>query len=209
MAQFENQGKILPKTKVVQVADLFIKDNNLDRPTKNYCMICPVGLIGSGKTTIIKKLARSFDLVRISNDEMRAYLVGLGYNTDRASEVSLIVARKLLKKKIGLAIDADCARKKSILGLLSEEKLFRVPIVWIKINAPEKIILDRLSPENKKRKYRGAEAIDNYYRRKKLHKNIKLPFVYVFENKTKDSLKVQLPVAKQKIQKFLNTWNTK
>lgn len=209
MAQFKNQGKDLPKTKIAQVANLFIKDNDLDRPTKNYCMICPVGLIGSGKTTIIKKLARSFGLVRVSNDEMRAYLVKLGYNTDRASDVTVVVVRNLLKKKIGLAIDADCARKETIMNILSKERLFKVPLVWIKINVPEKIILERLSPDNKKRKYRGAEAIANYHKRKELHKNVKLPFIYTFENKNKDCLKTQMSKAKQKIQEFLTSWNTK
>jgi len=209
MAQFKNQGKDLPKSKLEQIAKDFIKLNKLDRPTKNYCLICPVGLIGSGKTTIIKKLSRHFGLVRCSTDEMRAYLFKLGYNTGKAVEVMILVTSKLLKKKCGIAMDGDCARPEIVKEFLAKNKFYKIPLVWIKINVPEKIILARLSADNKKRKYRGSEAIENYFRRKPLHKNIDLPFVYVFKNETPEKLKTQMVIAKQKIQNFLKTCHTK
>jgi len=209
MAQFKNQRIDLPKSKIAQIAKKFIELNRLDRPTKNYCLICPIGLIGSGKTTVIKKLARHFGLVRCSTDEMRAYLDKLGYNTQKAVDAIRKVTEILLKKKRGLAIDADCARPEIVKEFLSKPRIHKIPLVWIKIDVPEKIILARLSPDNKKRKYRGPEAIANYFKRKELHKNIDLPFVYVFKNETPEKLKVQMIEAKQKIKEFLKTCPTK
>lgn len=209
MSLVKKKLKELPDQKVSQLAKGFIKENQLDRPTKNYCLICPIGLIGSGKTTITKKLARAFSLVRMSTDEIRAYLIKAGYNNERAIAVAQVVTEKLLEKRIGLVIDADCARVQIIKEFLHKAQVLRMPLIWIKIEVPEKIILARLSVNNKKRKYRGPEAIQNYFERKKLHQNIDLPFVYIFKNETPEKLKAQMVVAKQKIQKFLNTWHTK
>ncbi len=209
MAQFKKQDEKLSASKFEQVAKSFIQLKKLDRPTKNYCLICPIGLIGSGKTTIVKKLARHFGLVRGSADEMRAYLNKLGYNTELAAEVMETVISRLIKQKIGVAIDADCARPEIIKGLLAKSKKYRIPLVWIKIEVSEKIILARLAVDNKKRKYRGPEAIENYFKRKPLHKNINLPFVYTFYNETPEKLKKQMVESKQKIKEFLIKCRTK
>ena len=62
-------------------------------------MLMPVGLVGSGKTTIVKPLAEHFGLIRISTDEVREQLKRRGYSYEGAREIT----HELQKKYLSLA----------------------------------------------------------------------------------------------------------
>ena len=43
-------------------------------------ILCPVGLVGAGKTTVLKPISKILNLVRVSSDEIRGILKQEGYN---------------------------------------------------------------------------------------------------------------------------------
>jgi len=79
-----------------------------------------------------------------------------------------------------VAIDADCSAKETKNIIEELNKKYNLPIIWIRIDTPEEVILKRLNSSNKDRKYKGEKAIKNYYRRKELHLDLNQDFFYVF-----------------------------
>jgi len=140
-------------------------------------IICPVGLVGSGKTTIIKLLAEYFGLVRISNDEIRKILNDNGFNLIRTKELSFSLIKEFVKKGLGVAIDADCAGLNVVETINKFAFQEKIEVFLIHINTPEKFILENI------RKFRSNadNFIETYYKRKPLHENLNLPFIYTFD----------------------------
>lgn len=181
-------------------------------PTKKYnfqVLLCPIGLVGSGKSTVIKKLCSKLELVRISGDEIRIILKQHGFNYLRTVEIGDRLIEKYLKLGFSVAIDSDCAGKaKDII----QEKIAQYPaikIIWIHICAPEELIVQRLharhNPNNLEsgsELFNDAEAaVANYIRRKPLHEHLDFPFTYTFDSSK--NLDTQIDEALPLIQKLL------
>lgn len=154
-------------------------------------LLCPVGLVGAGKTTVIKPLSTRLGLVRISTDEIRKHLKAKGYNYLRTTEIAELLIQKHLEGGYSVAIDADCAGStQKIVSKLTDESGI-VPI-WIHINPPESFILNKLRTYKHTWLFKDAsEAIDNYLRRKPLHEKLNLPFLYTFDT-SKENLSQQI-----------------
>ena len=84
-----------------------------DVKLKRQILLCPVGLIGAGKTTVVKLLSDKLNLVRISNDEIRQILKERGYNYNRVGEISFLVIGKFLRDGYSAAIDGNSASNKA------------------------------------------------------------------------------------------------
>ena len=56
----------------------------IPEPKGEKFLLCPVGIIGAGKTTVVKPLAEKLGLVRISNDEIRKTLKEAEYDLEYA-----------------------------------------------------------------------------------------------------------------------------
>ncbi len=154
-------------------------------------LVCPVGLTGAGKSTVIKPIAQALDLVRISGDEIRILLMNKGFNTVRTIEVAFQVYMKYLHAGYGLAIDSDVIDpfvRKELKKIIKAKKL---NAIWIHINPPEKFIINKLTNFKYKpnKGFKNAEeALANYQRRKPLHKKY-LPgmkFDYTFDTSKKN-----------------------
>ncbi|MFA6072331.1 MAG: hypothetical protein WC810_27530 [Janthinobacterium sp.] len=76
------------------------------KPTKQW-ILCAIGLVGAGKTTVIKPLSQSLNLVRISTDEIRRILLENGYNLLRTIELAKFLTKKFLDDGYSLALDGD------------------------------------------------------------------------------------------------------
>ncbi|OIO18783.1 MAG: hypothetical protein AUJ37_04750 [Candidatus Magasanikbacteria bacterium CG1_02_41_34] len=140
-------------------------------------LICPVGMIGSGKTTTLKKINETIPFVCIRTDDMRALLKKHGYNFLKTKELALEVAIQILEKGYSIALDSDCAGDKVREKIDSIAKTFpKLEIIWIHIIASDNVIKKRLSPDNEKRVYKGPEAIERYEIRKVLHENLPMQF---------------------------------
>lgn len=140
-----------------------------------------VGMIASGKSTIIQPIAKHFSLVNISTDKIRRLLSNNDYNLRRTSDITFHLVNKYLSKGYGIAVDADAIAKHNRDEMLKISDKFSVPILFLHVVTPEKIILERLNEKNLKREYRGEEAINRYFARKHLHEEIDLDFIYTFD----------------------------
>ena len=162
---------------------------------KEQIIVCPIGLIGAGKTTILKPLSKKLSLLRISTDEIREILKKSGYDYECAKEIAYKLIVKYIKKGFSIGIDADCISKESQKYIKELKKEYNIKVFWIHINPPEKFIINKLENYNHTWLFNSAkEAISSYKKRKSLHKNLNLNFTYVFDT-SKDNLKNQINKA--------------
>ena len=161
--------------------------------------LCPVGLVGAGKTTTLTPLAEHFHLVRISTDEIRRILMKRGYNLIRTKEIALTLIRQYAEKGFSIAIDADCVTQKDLINKAATA--FNAKAIWIHINPPEEFIINNNKPRNFENTglFKGAdEAVASYFRRKPLHENLDFPFVFTFDT-SKPNIAEQIAQAIQDI----------
>ncbi len=76
--------------------------------TGRQFFLCPVGLVGAGKTTVIKPLSERLSLVRISHDEVRQMLKARGLGYQFLMDIVQPLARELAGEGYRIAFDADC-----------------------------------------------------------------------------------------------------
>lgn len=150
-------------------------------------LLCPVGIVGSGKTTVLKPLSKKLSLLRISTDEIRGLLKEQGYNYIRAREIAFNFIKKYAQHGYSIAIDADCInpdKRKKIEKLAKEIK---AKVIWVHINPPEKFIINKLKKFKHTWLFKDSQdAIQNYFVRKILHKNLNFPFLYTFDTSRSD-----------------------
>jgi len=168
----------------------------------NQFILCPVGLVGAGKTTVVKLLSEKLPLVRISGDEIRKLLKENRFGYEKVQDIATVVAEKYLNQGYSICSDNDCVTEKTqkILGGLRDK--YNLRLVWIHINPPEKFIINNL--KNRKPNWLGTaeQMIENYYARKPLHEYLDFPFVYTFDP-SKPNLPEQIEQATQAIRKTL------
>jgi predicted kinase len=170
-----------------------------NKPSTQY-LLCPIGLVGAGKTTVVKPLSQKLNLVRISGDEIRKLFKEKGYGYDKVYDLTFELKNHFLTKGFSVCIDSDCAGK--IEQLKKAAKKQELPIVWIHINPPESFIINKLS--NLKPNWLGTaeEMIANYYERKPVHKDIDLDFTVVFDTSRPDiqeQIESSVSIIKQKV----------
>ncbi|MFA5184933.1 MAG: hypothetical protein WC551_00400 [Patescibacteria group bacterium] len=154
---------------------------------KPQLLVCPVGLVGAGKSTVIKPLSDKLGLVRISTDEIRHLLKDRGFTFALVEEIGLYLLKKNLIFGFSVAIDADCAGSASKFIQQVPQKFPKAKIVWLHINPPEEFILNKLKNFKHTWLFKDAdEAIANYFRRKPLHDHLDMPFLYTFDTSRPD-----------------------
>lgn len=157
--------------------------------------LCPVGLIGAGKTTVLKPLAEKLSLIRISGDEIRKLLHDRGFGYDQTWEIGSTLVKKFAHEGYSIANDTDGATPKTREALEELVRKLNAKVVYIHINPPEEFILNKLRNFKHTWLYRdGEQAIKNYYERKSLHENLHLPYTFTFDTSA-DNLEEQINKA--------------
>ena len=159
-----------------------------DKKSVRVFLLCPIGKVGAGKTTVLKPLANKLGLVRVSSDEIRMLLLKRGYNFVRTREIAFQLICEFLQKGYGVAVDADCAGEPSGSVLKKTAERYQAPLVWIHINPPEEFIVNKLKNIDYTWGFfkDANDALASYERRKPLHKELDYPFVYVFDTSRND-----------------------
>lgn len=164
------------------------------KPEKQF-IICPVGVVGSGKTTVIKPLSKELYLLRISTDEIRELLRENGYGYDAARELAYMAIDKYLGKGFSIAIDGDCSSKEAKGKIKNFQEKYKVKIFWVHINPPEDFIIHKLKNYKHTWLFKDAEqAISNFKKSKAKHQNLDFPFIYTFDT-SRDNLEKQIKEA--------------
>jgi len=196
-------GRDFENIKSIFVAQLFIPQI---KPSKQF-LLCPVGLVGAGKSTVIVPLAEKLNLIRISHDEIRKILKENGFNYNRSKEMASEVIIDFLKKGYSVAIDANCGSIETFERIKKIESEYALKIVWIHINPPEEFIINKL--RNFKHSWlfdSGEEAVSGYHEYKNKYgdgTNLKINFVYTFDT-SKSDIQQQIKEAKEIILKKIS-----
>lgn len=191
-----DEGKNLSNREMRKITLLYEKSFNIPskKPSKQI-LLCPIGIVGSGKTTVLRPLSKKLSLLRISSDVVRRLLKERGYNYIRAREIAFNLIEKYAQRGYSIVIDADCIdpRKRKRIEKLAKET--RAKIIWIHINPPEKYIINKLRRFKHTWLFRdGNDAIHCYFSRKLLHRKLKFPFIYTFDT-SRSNLKKQIDSA--------------
>jgi shikimate kinase len=112
---------------------------------KNQFILCPIGIVGAGKTTVIKPLSKKLSLLRISSDEIREILKKNGFDYSRTKEIAYAIIKKYIKQGFSIAIDGDCVSEDNQNRIKELEKEYSsIKVFWIHINPPEEFIINKL-----------------------------------------------------------------
>mgnify|MGYP006054105383 FL=1 len=154
-------------------------------PPEKQFLLCPVGLIGSGKTTTMRALSKKLSLVRISNDDVRK-IIHDNYkslvDTEGFTHIISTLFKKYLSLGYSIAADGDCASEKAQALISERQKEFNTKVIWIHINTPEEFIIKNLLQDRRTWLFaNGEEAVKNYMKRKEIHQNLPMPFIYTFD----------------------------
>lgn len=164
-------GKNLSDSALITIAEEYKKTVAIPR-FKNtpQIIVCPVGLVGAGKSTTLRPLCKKLGLVRLSSDEVRRLLKKRGYNYLRTIDVVKKVMQDYLKQEYSLAMDGD-AISPDIRAYVNRFANKTTHIIYIHIKPPEKFILNKLKNFKHTWLFKDADdALRNYRRRKPLHK---------------------------------------
>lgn len=181
-------GLVVDDAAFARIKNLYIEQLDIPDQIPNLqFFLCPIGLVGAGKTTVTKPLAEHFHLVRVSTDEIRKLLKEQGYNHIKTAELAYSIIGDFAKKGYSIAVDADCAGNNVASTVMQAAKAIGAKIAWIHINPPEDFILQKLRNFKHTWLFKDAdEAIASYYRRKPLHENLDYPFLYTFDTSRPD-----------------------
>ncbi len=174
-----------------------------NKPAK-LIMLCPIGLVGSGKTTVIKPLSEKLSLLRISTDEIRKILKENSYDYNRVEELAIKLSEKYIRQGYSIAIDADCISERLQKYINELKGEYGSKLFWIHINPPEKFIINKLKNYKHTWLFKNSkQAIENYKQRKSLHRSLKFPFIYEFDT-SKSNLNKQIEEASKIIKDIVN-----
>lgn len=164
------------------------------KPTSQF-FLCTVGMIGSGKTTVIKPLAEKLSLVRISSDEIRKVLHDKGLGYDSTWDIASRLANKFAREGHSIANDTDGATPRTRVALEELASELGSKVFYIHINTPEEVILNRLRNYEPSWLFKSPKhAVENYLNRKPLHENLVLTYIYTFDT-SRDDLQEQIDKA--------------
>ena len=157
-------------------------------PAKQF-FLCPVGLIGAGKSTVMKLLSEILSFVRISSDDIRKLLKEHGTSYEHLMEIVRPLAEELAARGFSIGFDADCGNPKTKEMISALAKRMGIKVFWIHINPPEDFILNKLRTYNHTWLFKnGKEAIENYYRQKqkRAEENIHFDFTVTLDTSKPD-----------------------
>lgn len=183
--QESSQGEDLSDRKMKEMMDAYSRTLNVpERKPDKQIILCPVGLVGAGKTTVIKPICEELGFLRVSTDEIRGMLMEKGFNLERTMEIGYRLLEGFLGQGYSVACDADCISPKvqDKIAELQEEK--GVTPIWIHIDPPYGFMVDKLKNYDHTWLFRDAdEAVANLERRKPLHdKHLKdIDFYFTFD----------------------------
>jgi len=158
------------------------------RATPKKFFVCPVGVVGSGKTTVLKKLEPALHFVRVSGDEIRELLYRHGANPGIAWQVGAYTIDHYVEMGLNIAHDTDCATEATRKNIASLASSAGYQQFWLHITAPEPFILEKFRKHKPSYLFRNAdEAIARYHDRMALHHNLpKIDYIATFDTSRAD-----------------------
>jgi len=150
--------------------------------------ICPIGLVGAGKSTVLRKICKNLPLVRISSDELRRLLIDEGLDPKIAPSLGARMNIELKHQGYSIAQDNDLAPFAVQKAVEKIDRELGITEFWIHINPPEEFIIHKLQNYKHDWLFEDAnQAIANYFARKDLHaRDVTRKFDFVFDTSRDD-----------------------
>jgi hypothetical protein len=169
-------------------------------------MLMPVGLIGAGKSTVVRPLVEHFGLVRISTDEIREKLKTRGYSYEGSVELATALGKKYLGLGYSVAFDANTGSTQGLRRNAEVHEAFpEAKQIFIHIDPPDAFIIDKLRNYHHTWLFKdGDHAVESFLKNKKESVLPDLPFVYRFDP-SKDNLPEQLEEGIGAIKRAIGT----
>lgn len=168
---------------------------------------CPVGLVGAGKTTVTKPIAKRFGLIRLSSDELRKMLKENGYDYSPVKEIGLRIATEYALKGYGIAFDMDCGNPEVKDYVEAAAKKLGAKAIFVHVDTPQEFIFEKF------RKHPPSwladdpqKMIENYnsQKEKRAKEDTKFGFLYTFDT-SRDDVAEQIEECVRKIERAFNT----
>ena len=138
-----------------------------NKDASHQFFLCSVGLVGAGKSTVIKPLSEKLSLVRISSDEVRQILKERNVGYEQLMEIVKPLAEELAVQGYNLSFDADCGNPKTKEVIMELAEKVGAKVFWIQIDPPEDFILNKLRNYKHTWLFKdGEEAVENYFQQK-------------------------------------------
>lgn len=181
LKSFVDMGEydLLPDLKDANVwVEDYIAANALKNHSVNPCLLAIVGHAGSGKSTIMRRLAAELDLAYVRSDDVRWKLIDEGFNPKQVKGLCFSICEKLLESGVGVAMDADAILNSKTLEEVYSE--LKIPVVIIHIDTADEVIRRRLSGKEGDRRFSGKVALDFYEGRIEMHRRHLPEFDFTF-----------------------------
>lgn len=174
---------------------------------KPQFLLCPVGLVAAGKTTVVKPLAEKLNLVRVSNDEIGQILKQRGFNFQAVKDISYDLIKEFVEKGYSVAIDGNCGSEDSVNKIKEAQKEHNLKIIWLRVKPPEEFIINKLKNYKHTWLFKdGNEAVEAYFKYKEKYgdfENLDIHYTYTFDT-SKPNLNDQIREAYEIIVNVLN-----
>ncbi len=174
-----------------------------ERSSRKPWILAVVGLVGSGKTTVVKFIADQMNMPRISTDMLRHVLAENGFNMVRTVDLAKVLAQKYLEAGYSISLDGDAITPEHRELFAQAAKHFGIPLVLIHVNTPDETVLEQLRGNNEQQHSglaRDVEgSIEAHARRKPLHEKYlqEITFDAVFD--------ISQPDFHQRLETFVAT----
>lgn len=173
------------------------------RPTQQI-FFCPVGLVGSGKSTIVKPISEQLGLVRISSDELREMLKNNGHTYDSVKQIGTQIIESFARRGLSIAFDMDCGNPlvKEQAEILAKE--LGAKLVFVHVTTPEEYIFEKFRKHPPTWLADNPQImIDNYLaqKAKRLEEGTSFDFLYTFDT-SKPDLPQQIQECVDRIRKI-------
>lgn len=190
----------MDKTEIDHLQELYLNAIPIrPRNTKETFAVGMIGLVGSGKSTVAKEIARRLGLFVASNDAIRRFLNTQGYPgsspmQEAVQSIAIATSRHLFAQHISHIIDADLIKFHVVAR--QEAAAAGAKLFLLHIHCPESVTLDRL---RRRQAGSGGDEADlsqagegEYEIRKNLHRTIAMPQDIVMAIDTSQPLGLQV-----------------
>jgi len=175
-------------------------------PDKQF-FFCPVGFVGTGKTTVAKPISDRFGLLRISSDELRKILKENNLDFSPLKEIILKIAKEFAERGYSISFDMDCGNPETKTAIEELAKKLDAKIVWVHVDTPEDYVINGFINDAQYRSWLTNDPqkmIDNYHEQKerRAKENTHFDFLCTFDTSS-PGLGRQINECCEKINKYL------
>ena len=176
------------------------------KPAKQF-LLCPVGLVGAGKSTVIRPLAQKLGIPRVSTDAIREMLKSKGFNYNPARDLAYSIVEELVQAGHSVAVDSNCGSDDALQRLKSLQEKYPFKLIWLRVNPPESFILSKLKNYRHTWLFKDtSEALKSYFKYKERYgdfENLDVPYLYTFDT-SRPNMKDQIEEACSRIENELS-----